>query len=137
MFKKVFIALSIVAMLSSAAFAQKKFSGKGFGNMSGEDSITFYEQALKEKPIDYVALTALGSLYANVRGDYDKSIEFFEKAIEINDQYDLAHLGLGMDYASLGMIEEARLEFQAAMTVTKRQYVMDAAHEALISLQQE
>jgi len=137
MLKKMFIAISVVAMLSTAAFAQKKFSGKGFGNMSGEDSIIFYEQALEENPNNHVALTALGSLYANVRGDYDKSIKLFEKAIQINDQYDLAHLGLGMDYASLGMIEEARLEFETAMAVSKRQYVMDAAREALISLQQE
>ena len=137
MFKKFFIVLCVVAMFSTAAFAQKKFSGKGFGNMSGEDSITFYEQALDENPNNHVALTALGSLYANVRGDYDKSIKFFEKAIQINDQYDLAHLGLGMDYAALGMTEEARFEFETAMTVSKRQYVMDAAREALISLQQE
>ena len=137
MFKKVFIALCVVFMLGTAAFAQNKFSGKGFGNMSGEDSISFYEQALKENPNDHVALTALGSLYANVRGDYDKSIKLFEKSIQINDRYDLAHLGLGMDYATLGMIEEARFEFQTAMTLTKRKYVMDAAREALISLQQE
>ncbi|MCX5706052.1 MAG: hypothetical protein NTZ92_08370 [Candidatus Omnitrophica bacterium] len=137
MFKKLFIALCVVAMLGTAAFAQDKLSGKGFGNMSGEDSIIFYEQALNENPNNHVALTALGSLYANVRGDFDKSIKLFEKAIKINDQYDLAHLGLGMDYASLGMIEEARLEFQTAMSVTKRKYVMDAARQALIGLEQE
>jgi len=137
MFKKVLIALIVASMFSTAAFAQNKFSGKGFGNMSGEDSIIFYEQALEENPNNHVALTALGTLYANVRGDYEKSIKFFEKAIEIKDQYDLAHLGLGMDYASLGMIEEARLEFQTAMSVTKRQYVLDTAREALMSLQQE
>ena len=91
MFKKVFIALCVVFMLGTAAFAQNKFSGKGFGNMSGEDSISFYEQALKENPNDHVALTALGSLYANVRGDYDKSIKLFEKSIQINDR-SLDHL---------------------------------------------
>ena len=98
MFKKALIVLCLVAMFSTAAFAQNEFSSKGFGNMSGEDSITFYERALKENPNDHVALTALGSLYANVRGDYDKSIKLFEKSIQINDRYDLAHgIATGVD----------------------------------------
>jgi len=106
------------------------------GNMTPEDSLAFYESALKEDPNNYVALTALGDLYANVRADIHKSIKCYEKAIEINDRYDLAHFGLGMDYAGLQMYDEARREFQKTLMVSKRSYVQEAAQDALMSLGQ-
>ena len=104
------------------------------GNMTPEDSIAFYERALQEDPNNYVALTALGDLYANVRGDIHKSIKFYEKAIEINDRYDLAHLGLGIAYAGLRMYGDARREFQKTLMITKRNYVRETAEQALMSV---
>ena len=106
-------------------------------SLTPEESIIFYENALKKNPNDYVALTALGNLYANARGEIEKSMNLFEEAIKINDQYDLAHLGLGMDYASLGMLEEARFELHKAIRVSKRKYIQDAARQVLLSLEEE
>jgi tetratricopeptide (TPR) repeat protein len=106
----------------------------GAGTMLPENSILFYEQALKENPNNYVALTALAGLYANVRADISKSIKLYEKAIEINDRYDLAHLGLGMDYATLGMNNEARQEFEKTIMLSKRKYVQQAARDAISML---
>ena len=102
--------------------------------MTPEDAIIFYEQVLKEDPNNYVALTALGDLYANVRADIHKSIGFYERAIKANDKYDLAHLGLGFDYVTLRMYDDARREFQKAMVISKRSYVREAARQALMSL---
>ena len=106
------------------------------GNMTPEDTIAFYENVTKTDPENYVAWTALGDLYANVRFDVDKCLKCYEKAIEINDKYDLAHLGLGLAYGGLKMNSEARRELQKAIVVSKRSYVQEAARQALMSLGQ-
>jgi tetratricopeptide (TPR) repeat protein len=122
-----------------AAEAPEQYPQQDFGtpgNMSPEDAIVFYEQVLMEDPHNYVALTALGDLYANIRVDIHKSIKFYERAIQANDKYDLAHLGLGFDYVGLKMYDDARREFQRAIMVSKRTYVQETARQALMNLGQ-
>jgi len=125
-------------IMASSIFSKNSY-GQGAGGSGGltpEDSLAFYELALKEDPNNYVTLTALGDLYASVRADIHKSIKYYEKAIQINDQYDLAHLGLGLDYASLKMYDEARKELQKALMLSKRTYVQEMAQQLLTTLGQ-
>ena len=138
---KIVLAICVLFLSCGAVFVERVFSqdysaqeGMGQVNMSPEDSLIFYDEVLRQDPDNYVALTALGDLYANYRADIHKSIKFYERAIKINDKYDLAHLGLAIDYTSLKMYDEAKVEFQKALMVSKRAYVQEAARQALINL---
>jgi len=138
---KIVVAMCVLFLYCGIVFVERGFSqdysaqeGLGATNMSPEDSLIFYEEVLKQDPDNYVALTALGDLYANYRMDIHKSIKFYERAIKINDKYDLAHLGLAIDYAGLKMYDEARKEFQKVLMVSSRTYVQETAREALINL---
>lgn len=58
--------------------------------------------------------TTLGSIYAG-RGDFDKSIEYFRDAININPEHGPSYANLALVYVLKGSIEEAQRNFQQAL----------------------
>jgi len=61
---------------------------------------------LKENPSNYLALNNLGTT-AWKRGDTEKTVQCFGRAIEVNAKYDLARINLGEILLEEGHFEEA------------------------------
>ena len=52
-------------------------------------------------------LNALGRIYGEKRGDLDKSIQFLERALELNPDFASAQENLGIAFAMKGRVDEA------------------------------
>lgn len=96
-----------------------------------DKGIETLEQAIKADSNDYMAFCALGGAYGDFKKDYNKSMEFFQKSIAINENYDMAHFGLAMTYAEQGMKEEAKAEFEKVIAVSSRESLISISREAL------
>lgn len=102
-----------------------------------EVGTTLLEKALKLNPNNHVALGALAGVYANFKHDLQKSTELFRKSLEIKSDYDMSHFGLGLNYATMGMKQEAKKEFEATLRVTDKPHMKDSAKKALLMLEQQ
>ncbi len=69
-------------------------------NGNSAEGIARFEEALKEKPDDYMLLVGYGSLLE--REDTEKAIRAYKKAIGIDGKKDLAFYNLGVFYFNLG-----------------------------------
>ncbi len=58
-----------------------------------ETAITFYNQALKTDPSDYIAINNIGANLMN-QNKAEEAKKYFLKVIEINDEYPNAHIAL-------------------------------------------
>lgn len=72
-----------------------------------------YQQALKDNPGDYVALTGLGLLELK-RGDTQQALESFLKASLIEPRYARAHMYTAVAYYQLGRVDRALEELARA-----------------------
>lgn len=79
-----------------------------------EEAEGFLKKALVSAQDEFVYIE-LGKLYRNWKR-YDKALEMFQKAIEINPRNDLAYsYGLGYLYRDMGRFEEAERSFKKAL----------------------
>ena len=62
--------------------------------------------------------------------------DLFLKALAIREDYDMAHFGLGLNYATMGMKDKARMEFERTILVTDKEHVKESAKRALEMLDQ-
>jgi len=141
MINKILIALFICFFLLGVSFAATEPADPSSldvlgttGKVTPEDAIAFFESAVSVNPDNFVALTALADLYAHARGDIHKAIKLYEKAIQINDKYDFAHLGLGFAYIGLQMNDDAKHEFKTVLKVSDRDFVKQVARDYLNAL---
>jgi tetratricopeptide (TPR) repeat protein len=85
------------------AMARYKFTQNAF-----EEAETLLHQAVKLDPKSPIALVDLGDLYANVKNDPAKAMEFYRQAIQVGPDHAGAHYALGIMQAkqrdSLGAI---------------------------------
>ena len=104
-------------------------------NGNSAEGIAKFEEALKEKPNDYMLLIGYGSLME--REDTEEAIRIYKKAIGIDGKKDLAFYNLGVLYFNMG----AKLNEKAnsAETVDSAAILKNEAHvffaEALPYLQ--
>jgi len=87
-------------------------------NLYWKDPITFYERTLKYTDAARI-YNNLGNMYAD-RGDHDKSIASYKKAIESDPQYTGAYSNLGNLYNKLGKMQDAVEIYKKAIEVNPR-----------------
>lgn len=95
--------------------------GKIYGQIGQPDNaIKVYKAAVENSPGAYKAYYGLGAVYLNKKKDYNKAALNFQKATQLNPNYDLAFLSLGVALTELNRSNEALIAFDNALNVTKR-----------------
>jgi eukaryotic-like serine/threonine-protein kinase len=79
-----------------------------------EEGASWHKQALASDPLSLIGNTnvADGLYYAH---QYDRAIEQYQRALELDTNFALAHFGLGNTYDRKGMYKEAVTEWQKAL----------------------
>ncbi len=93
-----------------------------------------YKQALKIYPENYKALNNLGSFYSNNLRQYDSSIFYLKKAVEIKPDLEEPYFNLGYAYQKLKKYDEAIKNYNKAIdinpqNVTLRSYLANLYNE--------
>ena len=83
---------------------------------SEKDTITFFENIKNEEPNNPYSWEALGIAYADQK-NFNKAIECFKKAIEMDQGQAMPHTRLAVIYKILGMKEKARNEYKNALSL--------------------
>jgi tetratricopeptide (TPR) repeat protein len=104
-------------------------------NGSLEEGLAKFEEALREKPDDYMLLVGYGSLLE--REDKEEAILIYKKAIGIDGKKDLAFYNLGVLYFNMGakLNEKARLSENTDSTAIYKNEAQVHFAEALPYLQ--
>ena len=110
---------------------------QAINNKEIDKAIGLFEKAVELNPENYIALTALGGAYSDFKKDYTKGVDYFKKAINLKDDFDMAHFGLGIVYGRMGSKEEAKKEFERTIQVTDKDNIKDASKEALTQLEKQ
>lgn len=74
------------------------------------------EFILKKEPSDPNPYTNIGNIYNN-KGDYKLSISYYQKALALDPNYELAHSNLGIAYFRAGNLKLALESFTKAITL--------------------
>lgn len=73
----------------------------------------YYEKVLEDDSTNYDALTNLGVIYQQ-KGDLEKSLRFFKKAVEFHPQKARAFHNLGILYSLMGKLDGAIINLKKA-----------------------
>ncbi len=84
------------------------------GSKIWHDSLTLWSNAVKKSPTSVKAHIYLASAYGDKRL-FDKAIEEYRKVLASYDNLASAHDGLGVTYARMGLLDEARREWEIAL----------------------
>jgi tetratricopeptide (TPR) repeat protein len=79
-----------------------------------EKSLRILEEKLAEEPTNYYALHSMGNVYA-IRGEYDKAIDNYTKAIEIRPSYARPYVYRANIYVKLNRSNEAVQSYMDAV----------------------
>lgn len=83
----------------------------------------YYRQSINLNPEDAGSLNNLGMLYfLNTKKDYDKSIECFQKAIELKPENSSYYLGLAKSYECKGLYDLAKDNYIKAIKYNSNNY---------------
>jgi tetratricopeptide (TPR) repeat protein len=82
-------------------------------NLDWKDAITFYNQTLKYTETARIH-NNLAMAYSD-KGDFEKAISHYQRAIEISDIYPQTHNNLGNAYKEIGQTGKAIEEFEKAI----------------------
>jgi len=77
------------------------------------------ERMLKSNPKDYDVMVFLGGIHLN-SGNYEKSVEYFQKVVSIVRQHPTAHYNLGISYHKLNQFEKAEENYRKAIEVNPK-----------------
>ena len=91
-------------------------------NSMVQQSISYYQQALKIYPDFISAHNNLGSVYANFIGDHKAAIPYFRRAIELDSSYAQAMFNLAFCLARTGEKDEAVLLYERALKADPDKY---------------
>ena len=107
---RIIFVIAILISINSSLFSQSidsseveswKIKGSQFKKAGQTDSaIVYFERVLEKNSYDYEATLNAAQLYLDA-GEFKKSIEFFNKIIEVNKNEPFAHFGLGLNYIAL------------------------------------
>jgi len=81
-----------------------------------ENKGSIWSDTLRKNPTCWTGFNNMGDLFLG-RGDFDKAIFFFRKAIALNPRDELAHNNLGVALSKSGRTDEAMVEFRVAMDI--------------------
>ncbi len=79
-----------------------------------DDAERTYQQLLRIAPNFSIALHNLGAL-AHRRGDFDRAVDYFNRALQKDPEYLLAHLHLGDAFNSMGRLQDAYRAYEGAL----------------------
>ena len=71
-----------------------------------ETALKYYEQVVKLKPNDHIAINNIGANFLQ-QGRSNEAINYFEKALNINDEYPYSYLGLSYAYVKKNQFPKA------------------------------
>src|SRR6478609_9243427 len=74
-----------------------------------------YIETLKLDPDNWRALHNLGNLYKNIKKEYGKAIQYYEKSLKTSIKPYMPLNGIGLTYSILDNIEKAELYLQKAI----------------------
>jgi tetratricopeptide (TPR) repeat protein len=113
--------------LQEEAKAQKEFTGlkqtfdaatQLYADQKYAEAASTYEQAIPlAKGKNLAAVLAKTADSYGMAKQYDKSVDFFQKAIDANPADANLHINLGKVYADMGKIPEAQAEFQKSAQI--------------------
>lgn len=83
------------------------------------DSDSLFLHAVSVTQSNYLAYNNLGYFLSN-RGEIEKSIPFYQRALEINPNYDEARNNLGFAFAALGRFQDATNQYIKALSINPR-----------------
>lgn len=87
----------------------------------------YYSQAAKLSPHSLLILIEWGQVY-HLLGEYDRAIEKYQSALQLNSRYSRAYLLLGDAYMALGDLGQAEQTYQQAVESDKKSF---QAHSGL------
>jgi len=96
-----------------------------YNNGKVREAISYFEQAIKQTPADYRALSSLGACYLALaekypdrKDDYaEKALGPLKKAVGINQEHAKAHSNLGIAYILLNQRDQAIIEWKQALSL--------------------
>lgn len=98
------------ALYSKAFFLQN--------NGRGRESLNTYAEISAIDSLNPIIPYNMGYVYLEVLNQPDSSAIHFSKALKLSPQYYQAYYNRGLCYERLGEIEEARLDYKAALTIS-------------------
>lgn len=90
-----------------------------WGKSDTEEAMKSYELAIKYNDKYDIAYNNLGVIYLDDLGRVNKAIELFQKAVEVNPSYALAHFNLARATSIIGDKIEAAKLYQMAQDINK------------------
>jgi len=91
-----------------------------------EETIAIFKEAKEKMPDNPVSWEALGLAYEDNK-DFDKAIEHYKKAIEIDKNYYMASARLAGVYEKLEMKEAAKKEYRKALLLINEEFEKNKA----------
>ena len=103
--KMLLIIIPIILSFSVLTFERNKVWG---------NSITLMEDTVKKSPDMFIAYNNLGIAYSNAKL-YNKAIDSYRKALEINPYFAKAHASIGALYATVKNYQKSLVEIKSAL----------------------
>ncbi|MBI4727600.1 tetratricopeptide repeat protein [candidate division TA06 bacterium] len=105
-----------VGELGTGEWSIYKLRGKGYQNTGQYDkALSDYNKGLEYVPQDEETLVLIGGIFGNYKGDQQKAVEYYSKAIAINPRYAMAYGMRGYAHALLHKDQEAINDFTTAI----------------------
>lgn len=82
-----------------------------------DEAITEYIALLNKDKSYAQANYNLGAIYLDVKGSYEKAIEYFNKALEQNEEWPAAYFARGYSYAKLGNKINATADYKKCLSL--------------------
>ncbi len=102
-----------------------------------DTAITLFLEVTTRDPDDFVSLTGLAGVYSDHKKDFGRAVSLFERAIKINPQYDMAHLGLATTFVAMGNNAAAIRQFKRTAEVTTKPMLKNACRQYIQILEEK
>jgi len=129
-FKPIFISAGVVILFVLVeSFASPKFNysdydayinlgNTAFENKEYDKALTYYRKSLQSES-SYLTYVLIGNTLA-VRGDINAAEYSYQKAIELNNKYELSYFNLGLLYSQTNQIEKAINQFNKVIEINPK-----------------
>jgi tetratricopeptide (TPR) repeat protein len=129
-FTPIFISAGVVILFVLVEFfASPKFNysdydayinlgNTAFENKEYDKALTYYRKSLQSES-SYLTYVLIGNTLA-VRGDINAAEYSYQKAIELNNKYELSYFNLGLLYSQTNQIEKAINQFNKVIEINPK-----------------
>jgi len=80
------------------------------------DAETLWAETIRRNPEAWIAWNNLGQI-VSARGESERAIELYRRALALNERYEMAHYNLGSALADQGRLEEALPHLERAVEI--------------------